>query len=361
MSSVPRTEGVSATSPSQILATAAKHSHRIGKKALKPLKGAKAVGGIFRNVASFVDVFKSLSKSVQGAMHVSKGPNIILGLVSIKHSIDDVRKILDRTKRPQERVKASLLFVTHIDSIVNTVGTICKILTSVAKVSSRAIQWIPIFNMISFAVSFISLGLSAHSTHQGRKLASAFNASMRAYEAASTPDEKASALAQALSTIESEGIDPLRKQLMISKKGKVELIKRVDTLRSHICAYAVTEEDAKLVKMLRGRAKTQLAFQVADLSSVIGGIAGSALLLIPNPTGATQAAGFGILAATGLVSLCVWGGKYFFINKDPFDENSRNRAMTILNEVSSAIHSLKERLQAFAVGKKGVRCPAVAV
>ena len=360
MSGIPQTESISAASPSQRLTSVAKHAHQIGKKSLKPLKGAKSVGGIFRNVASFAEVFKSLSKSVQGAMHVSKAPNIILGLVSIKHSVDDVRKILDKTKRPQERVKASLLFVTHIDSIINTVATICKILTSVAKVSSRAIQWIPIFNMISFAVSFISLGLSAHSTHQGRKLASAFNASMRAYEAASTPEEKASALAQALSTIESEGIDPLRKQLMISKKGKVELIKRIDTLRAHIYSHAVTEEDAKLVKMLQGRARTQLAFQVADLSSTVAGIAGSALLFIPDPTGATQATGFAILAATGVVSLGVWAGKYFFINKDPFDENSRNRAMTILNEVSSAIHSLKERLQTFAIGKKRVHNPAMA-
>ena len=110
--------------------TAWQHLHHMAKKPLKPLKGAKTLGGIFRQVAGITELFKTLSKSVQTAVHVSKGPNIILGLVSIKLAVDDVRKIIDKSKNPLDRMKASLLFVTHIDSIVNTVATICKILTS---------------------------------------------------------------------------------------------------------------------------------------------------------------------------------------------------------------------------------------
>lgn len=333
--------------------SALQHAHRFARKTLKPMKGAKAVGGIFRQVVSITELFKTLSKSLQIAIHISKGPNIILGLVSTKHAVDDVRKIIDKSKGPKERMKASVIFITHLDSIVNTVATICKVLSSVGTITKKAVQWVPIFNMISFAVGFISLGLSAHSAHKGRKLVNAFNDSMRAYQLASTPEEKAAALAKALETIETEGIQPLRKQLMISKKGGVELVKRIDALKSHIASRSVTAKDLKLVQILAKRAKTQLRYKAADVATSVGAIAGGAFAFVPIPVVA-QAVGASIFAATGVVSLISWGGKYFFINKDPFDEQSRNRAMQMLDETSNALRCLKQRLQTFAIGKRHV-------
>ncbi len=325
--------------------------HRLAKKPLKPLKGAKAIGGIFRQAAGIAGLFKDLSKSLQVALHISKGPNIILGLVSIKHAVDDVRKIIDKSKKPGDRLKASLLFVTHMDSVVNTAATVCKILSAAGTIGKHAVQWIPIFGMISFAVGFISLGLGAHSTHKSRKLVNAFNDSMKEYQQAATHEAKATALAQALAVIDSEGIQPLRKQLMISKKGGIELVKRVDALRDHIASHSVTEQDVNLVKILAGRATTQLRYKAADLASSVGAIVGGAFFLVPVPV-AAQATGAAILAATGVVSLVAWGGRYFFINKDPFDENSKNRAMELLDDVSKALRLVKQRLQMVALGKR---------
>ena len=106
---------------------------RMAGKTIKPLKGAKSAGSIFRNVVSIAEHFRDLSKSLNIALHVSKGPNIILGLVSIKDAVKDVRKIIDKTQKSSERMRASLLFVTHLDSITNTAATVCKIWS--------ALQW----------------------------------------------------------------------------------------------------------------------------------------------------------------------------------------------------------------------------
>ena len=140
------------------------------------------------------------------------------------------------------------------------------------------------------------------------------------------------------------------------KKGGVELTRRVDALRSHIATSAVTVADAELVKILARRAKTQLGFKAADLAGCVTGIVGSSVLIAPVPLVA-QVIGTGILATAGAISLVSWGGRYFFINKDPFDETSKNRAMAILDDISHALGTVKKRLQTFALGKRGLPSP----
>ncbi len=351
MEPVRSVEAMSVAPP--MLVSRGKRLHRLMRKPLKPLKGAKELGGVFRQVAGIAGLFKTLSRSLQIAINVSKGPNIILGLVSAKYAVDDVRKIIDRGKRPADRFKASLQFITHLDSVVKTVATVCSILAAAGTLTKKAIQWVPIFNMISFAVGFISLGLSAQSVHKGRKLVNAFNACMREFQNAVTSEAKTAALAKALDVIEKEGIQPLRKQLMISKKGGIELTKRVDALREHITAGCVVEADAKFVELLARRAKTQLRYKAADLSCTVSGMVGSSILLAPVPV-AAQVTGAVILATTGLVSLVTWGGRYFFVNKDPFDERSKNRAMAILDELSKALNAVRQRLHTFALGRRAL-------
>ena len=214
-------------------------------------------------------------------------------------------------------------------------------------------------NMVSFAVGFISLGLSAESVHKGRRLLEAFHASLRACQTA-RPEDKAAALEHTLgtvfATIEKEGIGPLRKQLMISKRSSEELARRVNDLRDHIYSKKeISSEDTKFIKLLAGRAKTYLGFKVADIASSVGAIAGSALFLTPVPV-VGQIVGAVILATTGAISLVSLAGRYFFVTKNPFDETPKNRAQEIL----SSLRNLKERLPTFMHGKNLVSAPVSA-
>ena len=316
------------------------------------MKVVKSIGSLFRKAVDFSGFFRDVSKGLKIASHVSKGPDILLGVVSAQKAVDDIRHIIDRTKKPTERIKSSFEFILHVDSIMNTVATICKIIAAAAVSAKNAIQWIPIFNMVSFAVGFISLGLSSFTVHKGRKLYGALNDSMKEYQNAGNDDEKKiSALTKALTIIEEEGIQPLRKHLMISKVGGIELTKRVDSLKFHIQNNIIDANDEKFIKLLVGRAKTQLSLQVSDIATSVGSIAGGAFMVAPVPI-AAQIAGTVILATTGVVSLVTWGIRYFFINKNPFDPSSKTRAVAMLDALSKGLRALKQRLQTFGLGKK---------
>lgn len=345
------------------------HITGVLKKARKPLKAAKALGSVFRGTVSLAGQFKKLDKSLTIVSHVTKGPDLVFGVLAVKDAVQDVQKILDPSKKPIEKEKASGAFLIHLDKIANTVATVCKIVrASVGVGAERVVQWIPIFNIISFAVSFISLGLSAHSAHQSRKLLQAFNSALDDCLRTTNQAEKAKALSKALEVIEAEGIEPLRKQLMLSKKAKDDLIKRVDSLRSHIHEVAIqkpyplrqpaeiTKEDEELVRTLAGRAKLQLGFKVLDIASNIGGIVGTGVLFAPAP--GAQIAGISVLLATSTMSLVTFGTQYFFINKNPFDKESRSRTMRMLNFVSDAVQSIKERLKVY--GLANLRLPQLA-
>jgi hypothetical protein len=331
------------------------------KKSRKPLRGVKALGSLFRTTLSISKQFQHLNRSLEIAAHVTKAPDLVFGLLAAKGAVEDVRAILDTSHKTggHNRTKATLNFILHVDTFVNTVATLCKIIrAAVGPTVEKAVQWIPIFNMISLAVSFVSLGLSSYSTHRARKLLDGFNGAMKECLEAEKQADKAMALAKALAIIEEEGIDPLRKQLMISKKARPEFIRRINDLRNHIYSpLPITEDDEKFVRLLVGRARTQMNLAVTSLAGNIAGVAGGVILLTPVPI-AGQLVGLSILAATGVLSLAVWGTRYFLINKDPFDEKSRNRAMRMLSSLSSAIRALKQRLLTFGLVRQ--RLPNVA-
>jgi hypothetical protein len=174
---------------------------------------------------------------------------------------------------------------------------------------------------------------------------------MKEYDAATSPDEKAEALSKALTAIEREGIKSLRDRLMISEKGGVEIAKRVDRLKAHIHSKELTADDERFVRVLSGRAKKHLALAIVDLSSTVGSIAGCAINLVPVPL-AAQITSSVLVGVSGGASLVTWGGRYFLVNENPFDETSKNRAMRMLDAGAQAVHALKRRLRLIPIGKK---------
>ena len=246
-----------------------------------------------------------------------------------------------------------------MNSIVKNVASACLIIRSVVgQAAQRAIQWIPIFNLISFVISFLSLRLFVYSTHQARKLFEGFNEAMKEFlKADKLTDEvernkaKAEALDKVLTIIDKEGIDPLRKQLMLSKKAREELDRRVQNLGKHIKAQRIGAKDEELMRILVGRAKTQLGFRVADLAASVAGVAAGVLIVAPVPV-VGQIVGLSVFAATGAVSLVSFGARYFLINKNPFDTESHSRAVGMLNTISKTFEALKQRLS--RIGKRGL-------
>ena len=322
-------------------------TQHVAHKSVQPLKAIKTSGKIFRAATDIAEKFQKLSKPLVNAKLASKAPDLLLTPLNVKDAVSNVRKIFAPSQNPLDRMHALFATIIRLDSIVNAAATICKIVrVAVGPTAEKAVRWIPILNFVGLAVSLLSLELSSYSTHQARRLFEGFNNALK--ECMSTEDQtrKAEALKKALAIIEKEGITPLSKQLMISKKALETLTSRIDLLKSHIASKTIDEGDKDLVRTLTGRAKTQLSLKAADISSEVIAIVGNTLLLTPVPI-AGQVAALSLLAISGTISLISWGTKFFLINKNPFDPNSYNRAQQIHRAFSQAIDTIQLSLLSF--------------
>jgi hypothetical protein len=331
-----------------------------GSRVIKYLKPPSDLAKIFRNVTDCVGLFRNLSKSVKTAVQVTKGFNVISGMVATKDAVQDVRRVIDRTKKPSERIKSSFLFIGHLDSVTKGISTICGLLKTFGAASAKVVQWIPIYQYISFAVGFIWLGLSAYSAHQARKLQRSLSVCVESFMHAQNDTEKMVSLEQMLDVVQRQGIEPLRRHLMMSKAGGVELTKRVDALKKHIGVsrgtapdVSLTEQEKQLVtkaeqerfmKVLAGRAKMKLGFEVTEVASNVTKTVAGVLEIVPVPVVA-QVIGISLIISTAVVSLVSWGGRRYFINKNPLDLTSKSRALQAVDSLSNAFASLRHRLQ----------------
>lgn len=172
-------------------------------------------------------------------------------------------------------------------------------------------------------------------------------------ECLTTTDQtkKAEALSKALDIIDREGIEPLRKRLIMSKEAGEELIRRVRQLRTHIQTKNIGAKDEELMHILVGRAKIQLSFKAAEVATTVAGVAAGVFFVAPVPV-VGQIIGLSVFAATGVVSLVSSGARYFLINKNPFDKESHSLAVQALNAVSEAIGAIKQRLATVGLGKQ---------
>lgn len=102
------------------------------------------------------------------------------------------------------------------------------------------------------------------------------------------------------------------------------------------------EQAQQLVKVLYGRVKLDFGLKVADLVNKIIATVGKVFTTFVLPLAPV---GYGILATTGVVSLSMIAGKFFLINKNPFDPESKSRAAKLVERVSRGISHLRTRLE----------------
>ena len=312
------------------------------KKTRKPLQGAKSLESLFRSTLSIAEKFQPLGKSLAMASRVTRGAGILLGGFALVDMVKDVRRALDTFSSRTSRGLSLFNLIVHLNSVVSSVAAACKVIrAAVGPSAEKVVQWVHVFDIVNFVVSFLSLWLSAYSTKQAVRLFHRFSAAMKECEQAQTPEEKAAALQSALDVIDSEGVKTLRKRLMLSKKAYRTLEDKLREVGRNISNRSVSGEDVGLIRTLAGRASMQLPFRVASIASDITGIAGSALLLASVPV-----AGLSVLIISSSISLVSWGAKYFFVNKNPFDGASQSRAGRILASISKAIDAIRRHVQA---------------
>jgi len=177
---------------------------------------------------------------------------------------------------------------------------------------------------------------------------------------ATSPTERAEIMIELFKRFEGpdlkkQRMNALHKKLMLSKKG-ADLKNRIENVANilkktpvfGVEGQSMTPDEARthseeILSTLKGRAALQLGFNVAELASRVAGAVGSGISLFGPPGVAT---GFIVMACSGAVALVCVGTKLLFINKNPFDPESRNRINSLLHKATLTFDKMIERLKA---------------
>ena len=127
-----------------------------------------------------------------------------------------------------------------------------------------------------------------------------------------------------------------------------EKIPALDNQRPYLNEYVKKKIDLKkakeLLSILKKRVKLTLTLEIASMTTKICVIAGLIFLFFPP----MAPIGFILVGVSLAGSLTIWGGRALFVNKDPFNPQSRTRARQFIRYLSKKIRGNKEKLQTHA-------------
>jgi hypothetical protein len=345
-------EKVSKVHPGTVAPTLREKAKKAGKRADTALKIAGLFAGIARKAGDVAEQFHKIPLGAAIGLKASKMPDIIRGFVSIKKAAEDVQQVFSKTGKPLERFQASCMFLLHLNSVVKALASSLKFLQAVGAVGLKAIKWIPIFNIVSYVVGFISLGLASFSVHKSRKLLSEFEEISKRFNEARSDHDKALILEQAIVLIEKDGIEPLREELRLSKAARATILARIERLReSNIPsreenrAQAIADMHEAFI-ILKDRMHVQLGYKSADLAISVAETVAETFMLTP-----LAPIGIGILLTTSVCSLVTFGGRTYFINKNPFDMRSQSKASQLLDRARRGLEHVRQAIHVSTVAK----------
>lgn len=335
--------------------TPQKTTKKTFRKTLKYTEGSLKIAAkatsVARSIGGIVSSFRDISDSANKGLKVTKGVSIALTPINIYNAANDTVDIVKKEKL-KDKIWAIFSLLTNLDSIMDSAAATCGLVYTFAATSSKVIDWIPIYSIVSFFVGFISLGMAAESVAKSGKLVQELRDVLKQLDAASNDVDKAKILGDFLAKLEAEGVRPLFKKLMISKKAKMEGILVEDRIKdlARFCLNTAPrlQEAETIVRTLAGRAKIDLGFKVADIANRVIATVGKGLAIVLP----VLPVSYIILAATGVFSLVMLGSKLLFISKNPFDAKdplSRTRAEEFVGYISNGISHLRSRLHTIAL------------
>jgi hypothetical protein len=306
------------------------------RKSRKQIEAVSKILSPFRAATNIAGVFVGLPKSVSIAAGATKFPGVLSVPFVAKDTIAEAIKVCTKEK-VVDKVKAMCNVIVNTSSMTDSVAGTFSFLEKINVIGECATKWIPIVNIISFVVGFISLGLASDSLRQSVGISNLLHEAKKNLHAAHTNTQRAAAIVDILCDIQARGITPTRKKLFLSKNADLE--HSIYTLTDRLLTSKGIErkkaigEGTVLVQTLAQRARVELGFNAANVANKILGIIGSVLLFIPPliPVGII------ILAASTLATFVLWSGKSHFINRNPFDEKSASNFYRLYERMADSL------------------------
>ena len=184
------------------------------KVTAKATSVARAIGSIVKTSKEI----KELSSKASKGLTATKGLSIASTPFNICTMVEDFTDIIKKANL-KDRVRALFRLITDLDTVTDSIAGTYGILYTFQVIAKTATDWIPIYNIVSFFVGFISLGLAGEQVGKSGKLVHDLGKALKKLDTAKTDVEKAKILGDFLAELEKEGIRPLFKRLMISSKA----------------------------------------------------------------------------------------------------------------------------------------------
>jgi hypothetical protein len=321
-----------------------------GGKVEQAIQVAAGTAGFARFIAKIVGSTRDLSSSVTKALKATRGIGLGVAPFRVIHAAENAIKVI-KEKNLQDKIWAAFKLILNLDSVADSIAGTCNFIYAFKTVSSRVVDWIPIFNIVSFFVGFISLGLAAESVGKSGKLVHDLQKVLKKLDVAKNDVEKAKILGDFLAKLEKQGVRPLFKKLGISKKAAYQgrLVEdRIKDLAKLRLIGGREKEAEVIVRGLAGRAKLDLGFKAADCANRIVTQIGKGFVAFAP----FLPVGYIIMTSTGIISLLMIASKVMLISKNPFDPNdpkSRSRAVELVGYISNGISHLRARLHAISL------------
>lgn len=331
--------------------TSKEKAAKVITKAEESLKVAAKATSVARSIGTIITTFKDLSLAASKGLKVTKGTSIALTPFNLYHAAEDAVNIVKK-KHLKDKIWSVFSLLVNLDTVVDSIAASCGIVYAFKAVSSALVDWIPIYSIVSFFVGFISLGMAAESVGKSGKLVHELRGILKALDKAKTDPERAKILGDFLAKLDAEGVRPLLKKLMISKKatigGKAVEERIKDLVKLRLSGEKIKEAE-HIVRSLAGRAKLDLGFKVAELANKVLAQVGKGFSAFASPLVLVAPI---ILATSGVVSLVMLGAKLLCISKNPFDVTDverRSRAARLVKFISNGISHLRDRLHAISL------------
>lgn len=340
------------------------------KKTDTTLSAASTGSYIVTSCAYAVDECRTLSSSANKGVELTRTFGIILTPFYVYYAAKDIQKIVFEAG-VKEKIRSCFLLLTRIDSVVDSIYGICSILDAFELVGKRAVKWLSIYWMVSFFVGFSSVAVAVVDVWDSGTLTYKLKRILKKLENETLNDyEKAHILGDLLKEMEQGGLRNLRKKLMISKKAQFrgEHFERViSRLSGDLFLHGPFKDEAQkqefiqskqgqiaeateLLRKLAPRVKLELGLGSIDLVNTVVNTAGEGLVAFAQHTPAAVA-GYVIVATSRTISLLFMGGKFLFVNKNPFDPDSKNNARLLVTKIVGKVSHLRARLYTLVLAR----------
>jgi hypothetical protein len=239
-------------------------------------------------------------------------------------------------------------------TVIKTANAVIKMLKVLDVVAKPLLEVLPFAAIVTYTIGVIPSSL-IEVIRSGKRVRT-FTVLSKQLHKCTSIEEKATILQNEIESLEAQR-KSLQKDLGWSKEAAVALRTRIDRVRElRFCGGETTidQENAVLemedaINILKGRSRVILAYDSFDFVNNIVELVSQILFLTPF---AAVGACLGLTSISGSTALSI--GKSYFLNRNPFDPDSKSKAIKIVGTMTSGLKRVCQTVDVRRLSQKAL-------